>query len=152
MSVGGLFAMIFRTELALPVAIPERGDEASDQNGLQFYNTLMSLHGMIMIVSILLGVAGMINYLVPLLIGAQDMAFPRLNAFAFWVAVPAAVLAAIWRSSWAVSILAGRLPPLSARAGGHADVLPGRVGWPAGRPFWARLNVIATVVRCAPRA
>ena len=49
---------------------------------------------MIMIVSILLGVSGIINYVVPLLLGAQDMAFPRLNAFAFWVAVPASVLLA----------------------------------------------------------
>lgn len=35
----------------------------------------MSLHGMVMIVSILLGVAGIMNYVVPLLLGAQDMAF-----------------------------------------------------------------------------
>ncbi|MGA7192056.1 MAG: cbb3-type cytochrome c oxidase subunit I [Anaerolineales bacterium] len=81
--VGGLFAMIFRTELA--------------HSGLQFltlqeYNTFMSLHGIVMIVGILLGVAGLMNYLVPMLIGAQDMAFPRLNAFSYWVAPPAAVL------------------------------------------------------------
>jgi cytochrome c oxidase subunit I len=81
--VGGLFALIFRTELA--------------QSGLQFltlqeYNTFMSLHGIVMIVGILLGVAGLMNYLVPMLIGAQDMAFPRLNAFSYWVAPPAAVL------------------------------------------------------------
>ncbi|MEW5939929.1 MAG: cbb3-type cytochrome c oxidase subunit I, partial [Chloroflexota bacterium] len=76
--IGGTFALIFRTELSF--------------QGRQFlepsqYNTLMSLHGMIMIVSILLGIAGMMNYLVPLLIGAHDMAFPRLNAFSFWIAV-----------------------------------------------------------------
>ena len=81
--VGGLFAMIFRTELA--------------GSGLQFltlqeYNTFMSLHGIVMIVGILLGVAGLMNYLVPMLIGAQDMAFPRLNAFSYWVAPPAAIL------------------------------------------------------------
>src|SRR3972149_4128464 len=92
-SIGGLFALIFRTELAqsqlqfLTVDMKLFG-----QNGPQLYNTLMSLHGMIMIVSISLGVAGIINYVVPLLLGAQDMAFPRLNAFSFWIAVPAAVL------------------------------------------------------------
>jgi cytochrome c oxidase subunit 1 len=59
---------------------------------LNLYNSLMSLHGMVMIVSILLGIAGVMNYLIPLLIGAKDMAFPRLNAFSFWVAVPAAVI------------------------------------------------------------
>jgi cytochrome c oxidase subunit 1 len=79
---GGLLAMIFRLELVYP--------------GMQFldpgqYNTLFSSHGIIMIVSILLGVGGMVNYLVPLMIGATDMAFPRLNAFSYWVAIPAAV-------------------------------------------------------------
>ena len=116
-SIGGLFALIFRTELAqsqlqfLTVDMKLFG-----QNGPQLYNTLMSLHGMIMIVSILLGVAGIINYVVPLLLGAQDMAFPRLNAFSFWMAVPAAVLLLM-------SLVLGGFgtgwtgyPPLSARA------------------------------------
>jgi cytochrome c oxidase subunit 1 len=81
--LGGALALIFRLELSYP--------------GMQFlsanqYNSLFSAHGIIMIVSILMGVGGMVNYLVPLLIGAQDMAFPRLNAFSFWVAIPAAVL------------------------------------------------------------
>ncbi len=81
--LGGALALIFRLELSYP--------------GMQFlspnqYNSLFSAHGIIMIVSILLGVGGMINYLVPLMIGAQDMAFPRLNAFSFWVTIPAAVL------------------------------------------------------------
>jgi len=94
---GGLLAMIFRLELVYP--------------GMQFlnpqqYNTLFSAHGIIMIVSILLGVGGMINYLVPLMIGASDMAYPRLNAFSYWIAVPAAVLLFIgivvggWDTGW----------------------------------------------------
>jgi len=95
--IGGLLAIIFRIELSYP--------------GMQFldpdqYNTLFSAHGIIMIVSILLGVGGMINYLVPLMIGASDMAYPRLNAFSFWVAVPAAVLLLLgiavggWDTGW----------------------------------------------------
>jgi cytochrome c oxidase subunit 1 len=83
LSVAGLFAMIFRTELAQP--------------GLQFltpdgFNTLITLHGIVNIGGMLLGVAAMANYLVPLMIGANDMAFPRLNAFAYWINVPAIVL------------------------------------------------------------
>jgi cytochrome c oxidase subunit 1 len=95
--IGGLLAIIFRIELSYP--------------GMQFlsldqYNTLFSAHGIIMIVSILLGVGGMVNYLVPLMIGAKDMSFPRLNAFSYWVAVPAAVflLTGIvvggWNTGW----------------------------------------------------
>ena len=81
--VAGLFALIFRTELAQP--------------GLQFltpdgFNTLISLHGIVNIGGILLGVGAMANYLVPLMIGANDMAFPRLNAFAYWINIPGVVL------------------------------------------------------------
>ena len=81
--IGGGFAVIFRTELA--------------RSGLQFldpsnYNTLISLHGWAALFSILLGVGGMANYVVPLMLGAEDMAFPRLNACAFWINVPALVL------------------------------------------------------------
>ena len=83
MMVAGLFALIFRTELA--------------QTGLQFltpdgYNTLISLHGIVNIGAILLGVGAMSNYLVPLMIGANDMAFPRLNAFAYWINIPGIVM------------------------------------------------------------
>ena len=66
--VGGTFALIFRTELAASgLQFLTNDFKLFSQNGLQFYNTLMSLHGMIMIVSILLGIAGLMNYLVPLL-------------------------------------------------------------------------------------
>jgi cytochrome c oxidase subunit 1 len=81
--VGGILAIIFRLELSWP--------------GEQFltpetYNTLFSAHGIIMIASILLGVGAMVNYLVPMMIGAGDMAFPRLNAFSYWIAIPSAIL------------------------------------------------------------
>jgi len=81
--VGGLFAIMFRIELS--------------QSGMQWlsfdgYNTLFGGHGIVMIASMLLGVGAMMNYLVPLMIGASDMAFPRLNAFSFWVFIPAIIL------------------------------------------------------------
>ena len=116
-SVGGLFALIFRTELAQSqLQFLTTTFHLFNQNGPQIYNSLMSLHGIIIIISILLGVSGIMNYVVPLLLGAQDMAFPRMNAFAFWVAVPASVLLLM-------SLVLGGFdtgwtgyPPLSARA------------------------------------
>jgi cytochrome c oxidase subunit I len=81
--VAGFFALVFRTELVTPSL-----SFLSAEN----FNSLMSLHGIVMIYGILLGVGAMMNYLVPLLIGANDMAFPRLNAFAYWINVPAGVL------------------------------------------------------------
>jgi len=147
-SVGGLFALIFRTELAASqLQFLTTTFRLFNQNGPQLYNSLMSLHGMIMIVSILLGISGIINYAVPLLLGAQDMAFPRMNAFAYWVSVPASVLLLM-------SLVLGGFdtgwtgyPPLSARAPVGVQMFFLGVfvaGWSS---ILGALNVIATVIR-----
>lgn len=136
--VGGSFALIFRTELAQP--------------GLQFltlqwYNTLMSLHGIVMIIGILVGVSGVINYLVPLLIGAQDMAFPRLNAFSFWIAVPGVVLLLSSLAFGGFDTGWTGYPPLSARAPvGMQMFFLGvmTAGWSS---VLGGLNLFATVIR-----
>lgn len=101
--IGGTFAVIFRTELA--------------RTGLQFldadtYNTFLSLHGWAALAGILISIGGMANYLVPLMIGAEDMAFPRLNAFGYWLNPPAMILLMTslffgWDGGWTV------YPPLS---------------------------------------
>jgi len=148
MGFGGLFALIFRTELASSqLQFLTTTFQAFDQNGLQFYNTLMSLHGMLMIVSILLGIAGVMNYLVPMLIGAQDMAFPRLNAFSFWIAVPAAVLllSALFLGGFDTGWTG--YPPLSTRSPVGVQMFFLGVfvaGWSS---ILGALNLIATVVR-----
>jgi cytochrome c oxidase subunit 1 len=103
--VAGLFALIFRTELA--------------QTGLQFltedgFNSMMSLHGIVNIGGILLGVGAMSNFLVPLMIGANDMAFPRLNAFAFWINLPGIVLLISTLLMGGVDAGWTAYPPLSA--------------------------------------
>jgi cytochrome c oxidase subunit I len=75
--VGGLLAMIIRGELITP---------ESDLVDRTVYNAMFTMHGTIMLFlwtfPVLLGLS---NYLVPLMIGARDMAFPRLNAVAFWM-------------------------------------------------------------------
>lgn len=81
--VGGLLAFVMRLELA--------------RHGLQFltpqqYNTVISLHGIAMVVVALIATAGGIgNFVLPLQVGARDMAFPRLNALSFWLLPPAVV-------------------------------------------------------------
>ncbi len=75
--VGGLMAELMRTELAAP-GIQLVGEQGYDQ--------LFTMHGTIML--LLFGTpmaVGLANYLVPLQIGADDMAFPRLNALTFWL-------------------------------------------------------------------
>ena len=113
----GTLALIFRVELANPEMQLSLFGANPEVNGtLNWFNTLVSAHGMIMIGAILLGIGAMVNYLVPLMIGANDMAFPRLNSFAFWINVPGALLliTAIFIGGWNTGWTG--YPPLSAQA------------------------------------
>jgi cytochrome c oxidase subunit I len=75
--IGGAMAEVIRTELATP---------DPDLVQPEFYNQLMTMHGSIMLfLWIIPAGAGFANYLIPLMIGAEDMAFPRLNAVAYWM-------------------------------------------------------------------
>ena len=111
------------------------------------YNTLMSLHGIVMIVGILIGISAFMNYTVPLLIGANDMAFPRLNAFSFWIAVPAGI---ILLSSM---VLGGfdtgwtGYPPLSLRAPLGMQMFFLGVSLSSFSSILSALNILATVIR-----
>ena len=75
--IGGLMALLMRTELARP--------------GLQFlsneqYNQLFTMHGTIMLLLYATPIVfGFANYILPLQIGSPDVAFPRLNAFSYWL-------------------------------------------------------------------
>ncbi|HWQ84862.1 MAG TPA: cbb3-type cytochrome c oxidase subunit I [Anaerolineales bacterium] len=138
MLVAGLFAIIFRTELIAPE--------------LQFlqlndFNTLMSLHGITMIFSILLGVAAMSNFLVPLLIGANDMAFPRLNAFAYWLNVPAGIilLSSLFLGGFDTGWTG--YPPLSTRAPLGMQMFFLGVYLFGLSSIFSSLNIIATIIR-----
>jgi cytochrome c oxidase subunit 1 len=103
--VAGLFAMAIRWQLLKP-----EGAQFSDG----MYNRIMSMHGIIMIaVAVASVIGGFGNYFVPILIGAKDVAFPRLNALTYWLVPPVAVLllasqaAGGWDAGWT------SYPPLS---------------------------------------
>lgn len=82
--IGGLLAMLIRAELLTPEL---------DLVGRPLYNGLFTLHGTMMIfLWIIPCLVGLANYLVPLMIGARDMAFPVLNAIAFWIVPPTGIL------------------------------------------------------------
>jgi cytochrome c oxidase subunit 1 len=122
--LGGLMALMIRWQLAWPETqvpgtrwIPEpfmtdgRMDPA-------FYNALFTMHATIMVffavMPILIGAFG--NFLIPLMIGTRDMAFPVLNMLSFWTAVPAAVvmLASFFVPGGAAAAGWTAYPPLSA--------------------------------------
>ncbi|MGN5240886.1 MULTISPECIES: aa3-type cytochrome oxidase subunit I [unclassified Rhodococcus (in: high G+C Gram-positive bacteria)] len=108
---GGLMALFMRSELAVP--------------GLQFlsneqYNQLFTMHGTIMLLMYATPVVfGFANYILPLQIGAPDVAFPRLNAFSYWLYLFGSLIA-----------VSGFLTP-----GGAADF-----GWTAYAPLSSELH------------
>ena len=79
--VGGVLALLIRTELFQP--------------GLQLvnpelFNQLTTMHGIIMVFgAIMPGFVGFANWMIPMQIGASDMAFARMNNFSFWLLIPA---------------------------------------------------------------
>ena len=78
--MAGLFAMLMRWELFSP---------GRDIMAAGTYNSIMSLHGTMMIFVAVAGTVGSFgNYVVPIMIGADDMAFPKLNALSYWLVPP----------------------------------------------------------------
>src|SRR5579863_3648768 len=75
--VGGIEATIIRIQLMRP---------HNDFVSPQVFNRMFTMHGTTMIFFVAMPILfGFANYLIPLMIGARDMAFPRLNAFSFWM-------------------------------------------------------------------
>src|SRR5437867_1702603 len=75
--IGGIEATVIRIQLIRP---------HNDFVSPQVFNRMFTMHGTTMIFFVVMPVLfGFANYLIPLMIGARDMAFPRLNAFSFWL-------------------------------------------------------------------
>src|SRR3982075_4063809 len=75
--IGGIEATVIRIQLIRP---------HNDFVSPQVFNRMFTMHGTTMIFFVVMPMLfGFANYLVPLMIGARDMAFPRLNAFSFWL-------------------------------------------------------------------
>jgi cytochrome c oxidase subunit 1 len=82
-AVGGIESMLMRSQLAVP---------QNDFLGPQAYDQVFTLHGITMIFFVVMPwLFGFANFLLPLMIGARDVAYPRLNAFSYWL-LPASAL------------------------------------------------------------
>ena len=136
--LGGVAAMVMRLELAQA----GEGILSADR-----YNQVMSMHGILMVavaVAAILGSFG--NYLVPIMIGADDMAFPRLNAVTFWLIPPVAIglLAAPTLGSFDAGWTA--YPPLSVVNNGGQILFVLAVTTFGLSSILGGLNVITTIV------
>ena len=81
--VGGLFALVMRIQLSQPNNSVLSAEE---------YNQFVSAHGVTMIFFfVTIFMTGIANYMVPLMVGARDMAFPRVNLLGFWL-IPVSIL------------------------------------------------------------
>jgi cytochrome c oxidase subunit I len=139
--IGGVLAELVRTELATPEV---------DFVTRETYNELFTIHATIMIflwiIPTLTGGFG--NFLIPLMIGARDMAFPKLNAIAFWIIPPAGIL--LLCSFFVGPASAGwtSYPPLSLTVN-----KPGEAIWILGvvilgtSSIMAGLNFVVTILK-----
>ncbi len=117
--LAGIMALLIRAQLAFP-----DGHVVSPQT----FNSLFTVHGTVMIFWVAMPLAfGMANYLVPLMIGARDMAFPRLNAFSFWLTFFGGCLLffsyvgapGLYGAGGAPAVAWMALAPLTSRITGH---------------------------------
>ena len=145
--IGGGMAMILRMELFQP--------------GLQItspdlYNNLLTDHALIMVFGVVMpAAAGMANWMIPLMIGAPDMALPRLNNLSFWL-LPAAGTMLIL--SLVVSYIPGvdagvpvntgwtLYPPLSVQTGMGMDFLIFAVHLLGISSILASINIVTTIL------
>ena len=157
--VGFVLMLLLRWQLAWPAA-PMPGvlaalvGSANAPSGVmapEFYNQLVGMHGTVMIflavVPLLTGAFG--NYLVPLLIGARDMAYPRLNATSYWVFLVAGLvmLASFFVEGGAANSGWTSYPPLAVLATRGQDLWLASIFLLGVSAMLNSVNVIATVVQ-----
>ena len=152
--VGGLLALGIRWQLAWPWSeMPVIGSMLFPGDGAQispeFYTTLFTMHATVMIffviIPILAGAFG--NYLIPLMIGADDMAFPTLNMLSYWFMWPAFIF--IGLSFFVPPYGAGAgwtsYPPLSAIPEAAPGSLSAQTLWLLGILFVGVASMMGSV-------
>jgi cytochrome c oxidase subunit I len=160
--VAGALAMLIRLQLAWPEKTwPGLGRVLSSgfTDGVmnpEFYAMLFTMHGTIMVFFVLstAPVSGFGNILIPLQVGARDMAFPFLNALSYWTFLPGCIviLTSFFVSSGAAAAGWTSYPPLSALRAAVPGSMWGQTLWIIGMVFFIAsftmggLNFITTIL------
>ena len=137
---GGLLALLIRLELFQP--------------GLQFfqpelYNQFVTMHGLIMVFgAIMPAFVGFANWMIPLQVGASDMAFARMNNFSFWLLPPAALMlvGAFFTSGGATAAGWTLYPPLSLQMGAGMDLAIFAIHLMGASSIMGAINIITTIL------
>ncbi len=138
--VGGINALLLRTELFQP--------------GLQFFNPeffnqLTTMHGLIMVFgAIMPAFVGFANWQIPMMIGASDMAFARMNNFSFWLLIPAALMLVISYLVPGGATAAGWTiyAPLSVQMGPGMDLAIFALHIMGASSIMGSINIITTIL------
>ena len=138
--VGGSLAMLIRAELFEP--------------GMQlmqpyFFNEISGMHGLIMIFGVIMpSFVGLANWMIPLQIGASDMAFARMNNFSFWLLPVAAILLTVSFFVPGGATAAGwtLYAPLSVQMGPGMDFAIFAVHIMGASSIMGSINIIVTVL------
>ncbi|MDB4040341.1 cytochrome c oxidase subunit I [Methylophilaceae bacterium] len=137
--VGGAMAMIIRAELFQP------GLQFVDP---QFYNSMVTVHALIMIFGAVMPAGvGLANWMIPLMIGAPDMALPRMNNMSFWI-LPfafALLLSTLFMDGGAPAGGWTMYPPLVLQTGDAFPFLIFAVHFLGISSIMGAINIIATV-------
>lgn len=160
--VAGALAMLVRMQIAWPEATwPRLGGllKTGFTDGVmnpEFYAMLFTMHGTIMVFFVLstAPVSGFGNMLIPLQVGARDMAFPFLNALSYWTFLPGCIviLASFFVSSGAAAAGWTAYPPLSALRGAVPGSQMGQTLWIVAMVFFIAsftmggLNFVTTIL------
>ncbi len=138
MIIAGSLAELVRVELSQP------GDTITNSEG---YNTLFSGHAALMIFLVIIpSFAGLANFVLPIMIGAKDMAFPRLNALSVWMLPPAGlmILAGVvlggYSSGWTA------YTPLAVQAGTGTTLFEVGVQFAGASSIMTAVNFLVTII------
>ena len=138
MVISGVLAELVRTELAQP------GAQITSGEG---YNTLFSGHAALMIFLVIIpSFAGLANYILPIMIGAKDMAFPKLNALSVWMLPPAGLMILMgvilggYSSGWTA------YTPLATQAGTGTTLFEIGVQFAGASSIMTAVNFLVTII------
>ena len=138
--IGGFMALIIRTELFEP------GMQFVDP---QFFNSMTTMHAIIMVFGVVMpAFTGLANWLIPMMVGATDMALPRMNNWSFWI-LPFAftmMLSTLFMDGGGPAGGWTLYPPLTLQTGDALPFVILSIHFMGLSSIMGAINVIATVL------